>query len=374
MEIANRPLNYQAIAIEEAETEIRRTVKNEYFKQTPATALNRMIMAIIKECTKKIKIKDLREAVYKSLWNFYQRQYNTLKNAINGKNLLVFIAIIRLAETSEKSIMTSITKPQAVQILRRYDYKITGNINSLDNIKIYGVPAQKFSQYYFFGDPKEKDLPNPPINVKKVFDKLIEQYPYDPNDQKTEKHKYLNSLRNRAEMEVRYQGHLDNIEQLKAEGHKLVIASTHADCSERCKPWQGRVYSLDGTEGTTEDGRAYVPLEDATDVDYETNSGKHYKNGLLGFNCRHYLVPYKEGYKFPHVSEKEERKEYEITLRQRQLERYVRRYRTEAVMYKGVDKEAYNKARNKAIKWNNEYINYSRDHERAYYPSRTKIL
>lgn len=117
-----------------------------------------------------------------------------------------------------------------------------------------------------------------------------------------------------------------------------------------------------------------MPLETATDVFYTTKAGKTYKNGLLGFNCRHYLVPYKSGYTFPKPNAAEERRQYAITLKQRQLERNVIKWKIEAVENKGVNKERYNTARKKAQEWNNAYIRYSMKHQRAYYPSRTKVL
>ena len=206
-------------------------------------------------------------------------------------------------------------------------------------------------------------------NVRPALDRLAKQFTLDPDDMSGR-----NSLRNRAEMEVRYNGHLEQINDLRAAGHKLVIASTHADCSERCRPWQGRVYSLDATSGITDDGRSYQPLENATDVWYTTRAGKRYKNGLLGFNCRHYLIPYRSGYRFPKPNPAEEARQYAITQKQRELERNVRFWRTKAVTDKNVDRASYLNARKKAIEWNNEYIRYSQEHRRAYYPSRTKII
>ena len=87
-----------------------------------------------------------------------------------------------------------------------------------DTSKLYGVPLQRFS----------KDYINE--NVKPVLNDLSKQYALDPEDISGR-----NSLRNKAEMELRYQGHLDNIEELREQGHRLVIASEHADCSERCR-------------------------------------------------------------------------------------------------------------------------------------------
>ena len=79
--------------------------------------------------------------------------------------------------------------------------------------------------------------------VSKALDGLAEARALDPND-----FTGRNSLRNLAEMQVRYERHLDEIAELKASGNRLVVCSVHADCSERCKPFQGRVYSLDGNE------------------------------------------------------------------------------------------------------------------------------
>ena len=206
-------------------------------------------------------------------------------------------------------------------------------------------------------------------NVKPALDRLAAQQARDPDDVSGR-----NTLRNRAEMEVRYNAHLEQIAALREQGVNLVICSTHADCSERCRPWQGRVYSLDGTRGRTDDGRSYVPLEEATDIYYTTKAGKTYKNGLLGFNCRHFLVPYKSGYRFPKPNAAEERREYEITQEQRRLETVVRKWRTKAVEYKNTDRENYLKARSNAIAANKAYIAFSKQNNRAYYPSRTALL
>lgn len=223
--------------------------------------------------------------------------------------------------------------------------------------RISGVPTQRYSEEYI------------KKYVRPVFDRLAKQYPKDPGDISGR-----NTLRNRAEMEVRYDNHLQSIADLKASGARLVIASAHADCSERCAPWQGRVYSLDGTRGVTDDGRSYVPLETATDVYYTTKAGKTYKNGLLGFNCRHYLVPYKSGYRFPKPNAAEERRQYAITEQQRRMERVVLKWRTIAVESKGQDPTRYLYAREKALEANRAYIDFSRENGRAYYPSRTKLL
>ena len=119
---------------------------------------------------------------------------------------------------------------------------------------------------------------------------------------------------------------------------------------------------------------AYQPLENATDIYYTTKAGKTYKNGLLGFNCRHFLVPYKSGYRFPKPIAAEERREYNITQTQRRMEAEVRKWRVTAIMCKDISPEWYSFARKNAIAANKAYIAYSKQNNRAYYPSRTKLL
>lgn len=181
------------------------------------------------------------------------------------------------------------------------------------------------------------------------------------------------SLRNLAEMEVRYQNHNDKIEDLKENGENLVICSTHGNCSKRCEKWQGGYYTLN-KETVTVDNKNFIPLETATDVYVTTKSGKVYKNGLLGYNCRHYLIPYRKGIKTPNVTAKEVEKERDIDKRLRQLERNVRQWKEERDLNNGVDRNRYLKARQKAIDWNKKYIEFAKANKRAYYPDRVKII
>ena len=225
-----------------------------------------------------------------------------------------------------------------------------------DAVLNYGVPMQKYHRDYY------RD------NILPTLKKMAEEEALDPDAQ--DYWGKRSTLRNRAEREVRYQGHLDQLADFKARGVKLVIVSAHADCSDRCRPWQGRVYSLDGTYGTTSDGRKYVPLEEATDI--WTPDGK-WKNGLFGFNCRHYMVEYKYGYQFPKATIATEEKQYKITTKQRYMERQVRYWRTEAEMNKGVDVERYRKAIEKAKHYNKRYVDFSHSHNRPYYDTRTRI-
>lgn len=325
-------------------------MKDEFFAQTPKAAIDKKVFEIILAAEKEIKITALAIAAHQSLLRFYSSQYDELRRSF-GWQLPALAALLLLNGRTLTGGDIRPTRPQteqAKQILAERGY---------DASRLTGAPLQKFSQDYM------RD------NVKPALDRLAAQQARDPDDVSGR-----NTLRNRAEMEVRYNEQMEQIAELREQGVNLVICSTHADCSERCSPWQGRVYSLDGTRGRTDDGRSYVPLEEATDIYYTTKAGKTYKNGLLGFNCRHFLVPYKTGYRFPKPNAAEERREYEITQEQRRLETVVRKWRTKAVEYKNTDRENYLKARRNAIAANKAYIEYSKQHNRAYYPSRTALL
>lgn len=346
MRLADEELNTQAQAIEDTQTEIRIAVKNGYMSQKPKAQINAEVQKIIRNGLKAVTNKDLYNAAVRSLNAFAERQYNTYLREFGASAAIVaaLAALINNAPDTREfatAVHTISRNPPPVFL----------------TTEAKGVPLQRFARDYF----RE--------NVSPVLDRLAHENALDPDDVTGR-----NSLRNRAEMEVRYAQHLSDIEQLQNKGVKLVTTTVHADCSNRCYPWQGRVYSLDGTSGRTADGKSYVPLETATDVYYTTKAGKTYKNGLLGFNCRHKIIPYEAGMVIPHVTKEQQRRENAINTKQREMERAVREERAAAIMYKDIDRQAYLAARKRAIAANKEYIQFSKDNGRAYYPSRVQIL
>ncbi len=344
MKLADRGLNSQAQAIEEAQTEIRVAVRDGWLYRRNKAVINVQVQKIIRKAMKDIKLPVLREAAYRSLNAFAERQYNTYMRRL-GMETHILLAMLALVNPTASTA----AKRQAETVLRQSPYVL--------ETQAKGVPLQTYAKEYL------------EQRVEPVITELCKQNALDPDDIDSR-----NSMRNRAEMEVRYNAHNEQIAELRAAGIKLVTCSVHADCSNRCYPWQGRVYSLDGTSGTTKDGNRYVPLETATDIYYTTKAGKTYKNGLLGFNCRHTLMPYRVGMVIPHVSKSTQRKESAINTRQRELERTVRAWETEAIMYKDINTQRYRQARTAATAARKEYIKFSQDNGRAYYPSRIELL
>lgn len=185
------------------------------------------------------------------------------------------------------------------------------------------------------------------------------------------------SLRNVAEIHVRHDYQQASIEQMRAAGVKLVWASTHIDCSPRCFPWQGKLYSLDGTYGTTVSGISYIPIEVAINVPYTTRAGKTYMNGLLGFNCRHRLIPYKDEQVPPKGHTKAQTvRAYQLDLQQRAMEREIRRVKERAHLLKGVgdvkDGEV-SRLFADARKMTEAYRKFCRDNDRVAMIYRTQV-
>lgn len=191
---------------------------------------------------------------------------------------------------------------------------------------------------------------------------------------------YVMPARLRAEMAVRYSAAVENLQRLQNEGVKWCWISSHANCSPRCKEYQGKLYSL--FDGEYElDGRIYKPRGTIDGIPYrpinEALAGpKGDGNGCIsGYNCRHRAIEYERGSKAPaDFTEAEIKREYAIDKQQRSYENRIRQLKQEEKQLRacGMEKEA--KALRK--KWRiltKDYQIYSIEHDRAYYPYRYVI-
>ena len=193
------------------------------------------------------------------------------------------------------------------------------------------------------------------------------------------------TLRASIERQVRAEWQEKQLQSLVDKGVDLVWINTHANCSERCQDWQGKLYSISGQSGTI-DGISYQPLSNATDRYETTKAGKSYKNGTLsGFNCRHTVSPYKKGSKPSHIPEEVIERQRDLEQKQRLYERTIRKYETSALGWrknaklstdnfeKELAKKKYAHYKDLVNKWETEYIEFSTKNNIPYYPSRLKI-
>ena len=262
---AHDPLNEQASVLVDAQTDIKTAVKQGVLSGNGKEVVKARIKSIIDRAIARIRSPTLKEDARISLMRFADKAYTQFVRDLQSIAPTIIAAVVVLMrgitakEQQGKYYVpaTQSEKQAAIQL----GYSAYNK----------GIPLQEFQKTYI-------------ERVDRALENLAQAYALDPND-----FSGRNSLRNLAEMQVRYERHQDEIEGFKQRGTRLVVCSVHGDCSDRCAKWQGSVYSLDGTTGVTEDGRRFIPLETATDVYYTTKAGRTYKNGFsaltVGINC-----------------------------------------------------------------------------------------
>ena len=188
----------------------------------------------------------------------------------------------------------------------------------------------------------------------------------------TEKRKgytYVMSLRNRAEMAVRYEANMEDLQRYIDEGVEYVWTTSHPDASPRCAPHQGKLYSINpNNRQGVKDGIPYTYLPDVL----RFNEGNSIING---YNCRHRLIPYQPGSRPPQEYSREEiKREYAIDQKQRYYENNIRQLKMEERLMRQAGYT--NEAKRLRLKWrrlNKEYEIYSLQHGRAFYRWRTIV-
>ena len=136
------------------------------------------------------------------------------------------------------------------------------------------------------------------------------------------------SLWAKAELDTRWEHNQKMIEDLVEKGELLCYISSHTNCSKRCAKWQGKLvhltkHSLYGNFLVGKvDGRNVYSL---TDIMAVKDKYGYNNNVISGFNCRHYLIPYKGQNPPTHYTKEEMKDEREIERRIREMERAIRK-------------------------------------------------
>lgn len=331
-------MNWQAILIEEAQTNIKLQIKDYIIGADNYARVLSRVKKIIAETIKELESEELKVTAKQTLENFTrQLMLKAFINAGITENLMV-MAFSQLSTGSKFK-----------DIIKTYSTTIPKQVFEV------AVPNQVYQEEYM-------------KQVEKIYEELAKAEPmYDENI----------SLRNIAEMTVRYDKTMADIQGFIDRGVNLVVSSIHANCSVRCQKWQGGHYTLDNTYRTV-DGIQFQPLSNATsgeDAIYTTKKGKTYINGhITGYNCRHYLMEYKKGFEQVPVSAEVVERQRAIDHKMRYMERQVREWKDKALIYKGVNNDKYLKAREKAKIYNQRYIEFAKSNNRAYYPSRTDVF
>lgn len=192
------------------------------------------------------------------------------------------------------------------------------------------------------------------------------------------------SIWQKAELDLRHEKQLDMINELKEQGVRYAYTSSHPDCSKRCERWQGKLFDLDAESSELSGFRMRKKIDNQTvycfkevisQVQYTKKEHKPYTNNIIvGFNCRHRLIPYKPNSLPPkEYSEKDIKEQREINGKLRQMERTIRELKQKAILYNTTDKKLAMMYKNQAKKLFEEYKAFATKKGYAWYEYRCKV-
>lgn len=347
----------EAVLVDEAQIEILRFAKHAAEQMMTDRAFFEGVQRILKALTDKLTSEALAVRCRAILPNYAMRMLLRERKLVESYALWYVYALTAKRKKLNGSAKLFSTVEQSVSPeLRQTPLFKTVTLSIPDHAYNWAVPLEQWQRVY---TERIKEL-----TEELVYSDAKEDYSTNVN------------LRNIAEMTARYERQVEMINDLKANGVKLVWIEPHANCSKRCEPWQGKLYSLDGTEGRTKEGYKYIPLYKATDVPTKpTKKGVVYMNGCItGFNCRHKLIPYKDGNKPIQIPADVIARRRAIEERQRAMERAIRAKKREAILLRNVNPEKAKKARESASRMNERYQTFSRNNNAPFYRERTRIF
>lgn len=306
---------------QDAETRIKLMILAAFLAMTPKTKLILGIMAVIQSVDHKIP-KDLRDRQaymdgLKKRSNYYIARYYSVPKVefARVKNKLLKIKPGVQVPTPRELLKMSKNKPMWAEA------------KAEPYIKDYAKEVYK----------KMDELAATPLTTAEEGKKPI-------------------TLWQKAELDVRYNKQLENLDKLKKDGVQYAYISSHPDCSKRCACWQGALVSLTEHAPNPQkevdkgfhykkmsffvkklDGKNVYSLPDITDV-----MGPYgYKNNVyIGFNCRHRLIPYDPQKSAPtQFSEQDIKKQREIEEKIRKMERDIRLQKTRILFYEQLDEK-----------------------------------
>ncbi len=342
-------LDWQTSLIDDLQTQLKILIVTAIIGGWAWALVNAAVGKIIKEADE-IEIVELRERAKSSLLNFATVEYRRLSNATRGINLKLVDKVSAYVDNPTQKTAESLITAMSQSGM------------SVDGVMEYGEPQ---GQWWTIEQPLGEFSKDYMKKVRSAFGELAKSDAKDSYSDRV-------SLRNISEMTVRWERKQAEQARLEAEGKDLVWISAHANCSKRCEPYQGKLYSMSGRSGEI-DGYSFIPLKDVTDIEYTSEkTKKSYPNGIIkGYNCRHYLIPYNKGNKPIEVPADIVAQQREINNTQRAMERQVRDLRELAVTTPV--RSDSTRARKAAVKAYKEYKDFCREHKVAYYPSRVQV-
>ena len=336
----------QVLAVQECEDEIKIYLTRAVIGGKPREEISKGLRKIIDRLLDELTSEKIKAAAAESLPRFASQVYSVLEATFGGLKKAQIRALIATANGSA-------TDPQRALV---GDIRANAEVFEVGRAYNRETAAAAFSRDYH-------------NEVRHALDVVANINPRPDADRV--------NLRNIAEMTVRYERQTAMIEDLQDKGTDLVWIVPHANSSERCEFWQGKLYSMRGGSGKTAEGIPYRPLTDATEAVQITKSGRAYVNGCVtGYNCRHRLRPYTPGGQRPaQIPAKVVERERAIEQHQRLMERNIRKAKIRAALAEEMqDPQAAKKEKLKARALTQAYEEFSRKNGVAFIRERTRVL
>lgn len=324
--------------IENARINVKKITEEALVKPTSKEAIKSKIEAQIKACSEFLKAQG---PIYQEL---AKSAYNGLKKLSNEcvKQIDAFFAANQ-SNDLVKALALAYKKPETDSTKKTSKTFVIGD-GDLDLEEDMSVKFKETSGEYGYDqmiiDDYQERVKEAIQNISKLT--LTEKTFKEVNGRKVGAPVFM-SIRNKAEMAVRYEAMKEELKELSDAGEQYVIVSQHKDASKRCAPLQGLLYKLDvdpsqdvkcvlsskelGTRypkqlGTV-DGNPYYSLKEAMSY------------GLFSYNCRHRFIKYIPGSKVTpqyKYDEKAAEQKREIDKNMREMERQIRSLKERQVL------------------------------------------
>ena len=321
-----QPNQWVAVAVSDLKVQIKAYILDKYLDKIPKPrifeAIRREIGYLIKELEEDGK-GDSADSYREELEEFADEAYEQTRRMVGGKTAyalaLTLANPVTLTEKQKQEIaqnasVTMYVPPEQVASLApRHDLGRTAYSSATAADKYYREVHKETKQL----------LAN--------FTELAEgkQYLIRVNP------------RSISEMNVRFQAYQAQKQKLISEGVKLVYVPPHSNCSKRCQPYQGKVYSLTGQRERYDRGTA-IPIEDVAEnvtVQGKRDPSRTYYAGLFSYNCRHRMRPYHDGQFLEVIPDSVVESTRKIEQRQREMEREIRTLKEQRLYYRVIKKK-----------------------------------
>ncbi len=315
-----------ALIVEEANTKVQEIINDAIMFGYSKIYAKSLIQNLVEETTKKLEkenasdylIESTKIAILKAFMKGWLMVIAILEKNLNNDNLGVIGKLIEQMKTANKPLILQADKGISIDV---FDNNVGIAKAGIKNIRDYITDTElggtsRFSNY-------KTMLQNTLIEVKNNI--------ANGTLTLTDSLGRVKSIRNMAEIETRYQMINQDLLRQGIKQNEFVIASSHADASERCSWWQGKIYLMDLDVSSRPMGQ-YHGKPNQTILGYI--DGKPYyslleacQNGFLSFNCQHRLIKYYKGaapIQYNMVNVKNARN---LTIRQRAMENTIRQWK-----------------------------------------------